>query len=106
VSAHAKTPTQIARDGQELSALSGCSPGNNEPPGERHACSHSVVLAEFKILGWGAHRRQLIRGLSSRNKLDGGIPVNGQKLKWGGGQLSDRKMDAARAPGVAGRLSD
>ena len=30
------------------------------------------------------------------------IPVNGQKPK-SGGQFSDRKMGAARAPGVAGR---
>ena len=35
----------------------------------------SAVLAEFKILGWGgAHRRQLVRGLPFRNKVDGGKP--------------------------------
>ena len=44
MSAHAITPAQIAGDGQELSSLSGFSPGGgNEPPGERHACSHQAV---------------------------------------------------------------
>jgi len=32
------------------------------------------VLAQFKILGWGAHRRQLVRCLPSRSNMDGGNP--------------------------------
>ena len=32
------------------------------------------VLAKSKILGWGGHRRQLVRCLPSRNNLDGGKP--------------------------------
>jgi hypothetical protein len=60
----------------------------------------------------GAHRRQLVRALPFRNKLDGGKPswIWGQKMRnrpqcrvttpWG--QNSDRKMTAVRDPGVAG----
>ena len=88
--------------------------------------------SEFSAIsgyGRGAHRRQFVRGLPFRNKLDGGkpkliwgqkfetglsavslrpggplalIPVNGKKNEIGG-RNSDRKMTAVRDPGVAGR---
>jgi hypothetical protein len=40
VSGHAKTPAQIAKNGQELSALKRLFPeGGSKLPGEQHACS-------------------------------------------------------------------
>jgi len=60
-----------------------------------------------KLVSYRANKRESSLSAASLRPYEplALIPVNGQKLKWGG-QFSDRKMDAARAPGVAGRLSE